>query len=98
MKTFLSTTILAILVSSLSTAPGALPLNGTYNGLFFETNGVWQQSAGTITLTLARGRYSGKIQLGNARYPLSGSVATDGTINRQVLRRFQNPLALQLQV
>jgi hypothetical protein len=97
MKTFLSATVVAMLAGSIGNALGSVPANGTYNGLFFETNGVWQQSAGTLTLTVARGRYSGRIQIGNTRYPLSGFFDSAGTINRQVLRRFQNPLTLQLQ-
>jgi hypothetical protein len=97
MKTFLSATVVAMLAGSIGSALGGFPANGTYNGLFFETNGVWQQSAGTLTLTVARGRYTGRIQIGDTRYSLSGFFDSDGTINRQVIRRFQNPLTLQLQ-
>ncbi len=97
MKTRLFTTTLVAVLTSLS-GLAATPTAGTYNGLFFETNGVWQQSAGTLTLTVTRNRYTGKIQIGGARYSFRGTFDSTGEINRQVLRRYDNPLSLQLQV
>ena len=32
-------------------ANASVPISATYNGLFFETNGVWQQSSGLITIS-----------------------------------------------
>jgi hypothetical protein len=98
MKTLLFKTTLVVGLISIGSALEATPVGGTYNGLFFETNGVWQQSAGTITLNVARNRYTGRIQIGNTRYPFSGTFDTTGGINRQILRRYDNPLYLQLQV
>ncbi len=75
------------------------PINGTYNGLFFETNGVWQQSSGAITVTTTtRGTYTARLQLGRSRYVLSGFLDANGRVSRDILRRFQVPLTLQFQV
>jgi hypothetical protein len=98
MKTLLFNLTLAAVLASLSGASGASPVIGTYNGLFFETNGFWQRSAGTLTLTAARNRYTAKIQIGSTRYSFSGTFDASGGINRQVLRRYENPLSVQLQV
>src|SRR5262249_34269534 len=98
MKSILFKTTLTALLISLGSSVGAAPVNGTYNGLFFETNGVWQQSAGTLTLNVTRNRYTGRIQIGNTRYPFSGTVDATGGINRQILRQYDNPLYLRLQV
>jgi hypothetical protein len=97
MKTLLFKTTLAVGLISIGSALEATPVNGAYNGLFFETNGVWQQSAGTLTLNVVRNRYTGRIQVGNTRYPFSGTFDATGGLNRQVLRRYDNPLTVQLQ-
>ena len=98
MKTLLFKTTLEAVLILIGSALEAAPVDGTYNGLFFETNGVWQQSAGILTLNVTRNRYTGRIQIGNTRYPFSGTVDATGAINRQVLRRYDNPLYLRLQV
>jgi hypothetical protein len=52
----------------------AQPAKGTYNGLFFGTNGVSLENSGSFTLTTtAAGAFSGKLQIGNARASLSGT-------------------------
>jgi hypothetical protein len=56
-----------------------VPMSGTFNGLFFETNGVWQESSGLITIsTTPRGTYTAKLQIGDSRYSHSGWLTTDG--------------------
>jgi hypothetical protein len=95
MKTTLFNLILASVLISARSAIGTA--NGIYNGLFFETNGVWQQSAGTLTLTVTRSRYTGRVQIGNSKYPFSGTLDATGGITQGVLRRNQNPLRMQLQ-
>jgi O-glycosyl hydrolase len=53
-------------------APG-LP-SGSYSGLFFDTNGVSQPSSGSVALQVAPGgKFSGAMQLGGKRHPISGT-------------------------
>ena len=101
MKKHLSTLLaLATLCASLIASQAAfVPINGTYNGLFFETNGVWQQSSGTITVTTtSRGKYSARLQIGPRRYFFSGTLNQDGQATKDILRFLQNPLTVQFQV
>ena len=80
-------------------AQAFVPMKGTYNGLFFETNGFWEQSAGVITITTTtRGNYSARLQVGLARYSFSGRFDADGRVTRDILRFFQHPLTVLFQV
>ncbi len=55
MKLCLSTILAAgALATGASAQTGYVPFAGTYYGLFYETNGVWQQSSGTLTITTRR--------------------------------------------
>ena len=93
--------LLAVLSARLFPAPAAsfVPVNATYSGLFYETNGSWQQSSGFITLTTtARSKYSAKFQLGAERLSLSGQLDSTGKATGQVLRHYETPLTVQLQV
>lgn len=77
-----------------------LPLAGTYNGLFYESDQVRQASAGAVTLSLnTRGKYSGKVQLGSKRYAFSGKL-TLGCVATNALKRAKtlSPLTLTLRV
>jgi hypothetical protein len=81
------------------TSEAFTPTKATYNGLFFETNGDWQQSAGFITIaTTSRGTYSAKILLGSSRYSFSGSLDENGSVSREILRFRRNPLEVHFQV
>jgi hypothetical protein len=56
-----------------------LPVAGTYNGLFYDTNGVQQPSSGFFTLTLQTGgSYSAHLQMGNNRPSWSGRFTLAG--------------------
>jgi len=80
-------------------AQAFVPMKGIYNGLFFEADGFWEQSAGVISIfTTTRGYYSARLQIGWARYGLSGQFDVDGKVSRVILRRFQNPLTVEFQV
>ena len=80
-------------------AYGFVPSSGTYNGLFSQTTGYWNQSSGTMTIsTTAQGSYSAKLQIGTARYSFSGRLASDGSASAQVLRHYQYPLTIQFRV
>lgn len=76
-----------------------VPMNGTYNGLFFESGGYWQQSSGTMTITTtSRGSYSARLRIGPAGYSFSGRFAPDGSVSHDIFRRFDTPLSVQFQV
>jgi hypothetical protein len=77
-----------------------IPINATFNGLFYETNNSWMQSSGIMTITTtARGKYTAKVQVGTARYALVGQFNPDGTIvPRNIPRRNNTPLTVQFQV
>ena len=71
-------------------------LKGTYTGLFQQPGRVAPQSAGSFTFTTtAKGTFSGSLQIGAARYAMSGLF--DGNGFAQVVgRRTPNPLGVQL--
>ena len=95
--TFVRGAVCAVLVSG--SAYGFVPSNGTYNGLFFQTVGDWQQSSGTMTIkTTSKGSYSAKLKIGTASYSFSGQLATDGSASVQILRYYQYPLTVRFRV
>jgi hypothetical protein len=76
-----------------------VPIKGTYSGLFYPTNGVLQSNSGAFTLsTTVQGKYTGKIQMGNTRYSISGQLNHSGQASNTILRGTQNPLNLDLQM
>lgn len=76
------------------------PVQGTYTGLFFDaTNGIALQSAGSFSLTsTSKGRFSGRLQLGAAKYSFSGMFDSNGSAQINAGRGKQSSLAVQLQV
>jgi uncharacterized repeat protein (TIGR01451 family) len=60
---------------------------GTYNGLFYETNGVEQQHAGFFTIaTTTKGTFSGNLQIGGTRSSISGQFDATGTVSKVIKR------------
>ena len=54
---------------------------GTYQGLFYDTNGVAQQSSGFVNaLVTSGGSFSARLQQGNNSYPLAGKFSIDGSL------------------
>jgi hypothetical protein len=82
------------------TASGAFyPVNATYNGLFCEADGWWEQSAGTLTIkSTSRGSFSAKLKIGRARYSFTGVFDANGHVVRDILRRYEYPLRVEFQV
>jgi hypothetical protein len=77
----------------------AISQKATYTGLFFEPEGVWQQSAGTFSLAITTGsKFSGKLQIGLHRYPFSSSLDANGHATIGILRRFDDPLYIEFQI
>ncbi len=86
-------------VASTALAGTFVPMNASYSGLFYEAGGVWQLSAGYISIsTTARGKYTGRLQLGVRTYGFSGYFDADGHASRGILRRYDNPLTVDFQV
>ncbi|SPE51083.1 putative Lysyl endopeptidase [Verrucomicrobia bacterium] len=75
-------------------------VRGTYMGLFYDGGtGVEQQSSGIFTLTTtATGRFSGRLELGNASYSITGQFNSDGSAQPLIKRRNLNALTVQLQL
>jgi len=74
-----------------------VPGSGTYNGLFYEDDGVQQASAGSFTLTVStKGSYSGKIQIGSGKYSFSGKTNSAGFITNTITRKGTTPLTIVL--
>ena len=76
-----------------------LPFTGTYNGIFYDTNGLGQLSSGCITLNLASsGSFSGSLQIGNAKWTLAGQFDVNGNATTTVNRGVMVPLTVALQL
>ena len=71
----------------------------TFNGLFFDTNAISQQSSGNFTLTLTpAGKYTAKLQSGSARFSLRGQFNATGSASNLVLRSMRSSLTVMLQL
>jgi hypothetical protein len=74
--------------------------SGTYNGLFYETNGVTEQTAGMLkNLKIgSTGSYSGSLMLGGVAYSLSSSFNSSGYASNYVKRTTAQggPLAVEM--
>jgi hypothetical protein len=54
------------------------PISGSYNGLFYESGAMRQESSGFFTIRVTKnGAYSGRLQIGSTRYPFSGKLGFD---------------------
>jgi hypothetical protein len=65
----------------------------TYNGLFYESDAVRMQSAGSFKITVSTGgKYSGTVQMAAGRYPFSGQFGTLCQGTKVILRKGANSL------
>ena len=73
---------------------------GTYTGLFFDTNGVAPESSGFFTVTTTdKAKFSGKLQIGAARYSMKGGFDTNNGLAQFTLSpRNLPPLDVLLQL
>jgi hypothetical protein len=75
------------------------PILGAYQGLFFETGGVANHSAGFFAATLASsGGFSAKLQLAGKTIPFSGQFSATGSYSNSIPRIGLTPLSVQLQL
>jgi sulfur relay (sulfurtransferase) complex TusBCD TusD component (DsrE family) len=81
-------------------AAGAGKAGTTYNGLFYEDDGVRLASAGSFTLRVTpNGKYSGRVQLGAKRYSFSGWLNSQLTGATNTISRRDGPaLTLGFQI
>ncbi len=81
-----------------SAGSGFALAKGTYNGLFYETNGVNAASSGYFTAsTTERATYSGRISLAGATYSLAGAFDHLGNASKTIARP-AGSLRLELQL
>jgi hypothetical protein len=72
---------------------------GTYTGLFYETNGVTPVSAGYFAATLtSKGTFTAKLTLGGRSYPVTGTFDNSGKANAMISRGIISALRVQLQL
>jgi len=76
-----------------------VPIQGNYSGLFYETNGVSQQSSGFFTLsTTAKGKFSGRLQIGMTRYTMTGQLDASGAAQLTLSARNSPSVSVSLQI
>jgi hypothetical protein len=81
-------------------AGGPPPVNGTYYGLFYaQSTGGTPGSSGSITLTTtAKGKYTGKVQMGARIYSFMGNLNANGVGYAIIKRGKQSQLSIQFQI
>jgi hypothetical protein len=73
------------------------PVAGTYNGLFYESNGVTHARSGCFSLsTTARGTFSGRLLLAGQAVRLTGRFDSESKAVVSVRRRGATPLIIRL--
>jgi hypothetical protein len=77
-----------------------LPVRGTYNGLFFATNGVTEQTAGMLRglIVGTTGAYSGALIINGAGHPISGKFNLSGQATNKISRPASQGGALLLEM
>jgi plastocyanin len=73
--------------------------SATFNGLFYDPNGVSPQNSGSFNLVMtSTAKFTGRLQLGNSRLPLKGQFDADGNATNVIARPMQNQLTVVLHV
>jgi len=71
----------------------------TYQGLFYDTNNLADQSSGSCNATVTtNGSYTAKLQLGLQTYAISGQLGLNGAANTSIPRPGLTPITAQLQL
>ena len=79
--------------------PPFQPAAGSYYGLFYDNNGVQVPSSGAFSATVnGRGSYRGTVQLGAAKYPVTGIFNPFGAASNRISRGTSAPLQVLLQM
>jgi hypothetical protein len=73
-----------------------LRVSGTYNGLFFETNGVRHESSGDFRLRVtSSGTYKATLRLAGRRYAAKGKLDLEGKATNVIARLGTSPLTVR---
>jgi hypothetical protein len=74
-------------------------VRGTYNGLFGDSSGLAQDTAGAVTISVTtQGKFSGRLQFPIGRFSFTGQFAGDGSAQVIINRRNAEALVLNLQI
>ncbi|HWQ92497.1 MAG TPA: hypothetical protein VN673_12565 [Clostridia bacterium] len=73
-------------------------VNGTYRGLFYDTNEVCTGSSGYVIVATTGPAYSARIRMGTKDYVFSGRFNTFGVASKTVARSGLTPLTVKLQL
>jgi len=75
-----------------------IPVAGTFNGLFFDTNEVQISSSGCFSLTMKEdGTYKATIQNKGTKYSVKGTFDSNGQAQNTIKRAGTNPLTVNWQ-
>lgn len=77
---------------------GTTAIRGVYSGLIRSNPAVLAQSGLATFATTALNTFSGKVTLGAASYPVSGTFNGEGVAELTIVRKKQTPLSLWLQL
>jgi hypothetical protein len=87
-----------VLQANFAAAP-FVPIKATFFGLFTVPDTVAQGSSGSFTVsTTVKRTFTGNLQSGNNRYPISGQFDTNGSATITIHRRNLNSLLVNLQI
>jgi hypothetical protein len=76
-----------------------IPIKGSYTGLFYEDDAVRQDRSGLFSVSVTTyGTYSGRFQIGAARYSFSGRLGVDCQSGNVMARAGSNSLTLQFRL
>ena len=76
-----------------------IPVAGTYQGLFYETNGATHQSSGFLSAAVkSSGSFTAKIQLAGLPYSFSGQFSATGLWSNSIARKGLTPVSVQLKL
>src|SRR5437879_4658317 len=76
-----------------------VPINGAYYGIFFEPDGAWSDSSGSLTIsTTSRGTYSARLQRGLDFFRFAGRFDSNGSDSHRLVSFFGDDLTVNLQV
>jgi hypothetical protein len=76
-----------------------IPIKGGYTGLFYEDDVVRHDRSGPFSISVTTyGSYSGRLQIGGARYGFSGRLGVDCQARSVISRGSSNSLTLQFRL
>jgi len=76
-----------------------IPAAGNYNGLFYQDDEVRLAQSGAFNVKVTtKGTYSGKLQIGTRKYPLTGKLSLQGLATNVIVRKGSTPLTVSLKI